>query len=127
MRCIYICRYVGEFSILVMTAAPCRTIFDTLYMLLAFGHETEEMGQRLDPPASYFRVRLVCVLLEAVWRVLSQWKCCTSPGSLPDRFPTLCVYQSHHPPTDVEFDLQVSLRVLCMMFCTLLLKYHLEH
>lgn len=34
-----------------------RTIFDTLYTLLAFGHDTPETAAALDPPTSYFRVR----------------------------------------------------------------------
>ena len=42
-----------------------RTIFDTLYTLLAFGHARAEDASYLDPPSSYFRVRLVAVLLEA--------------------------------------------------------------
>lgn len=33
-----------------------RTIFDTLYMLLAFGHDSPEAIAALDPPTSYFRV-----------------------------------------------------------------------
>lgn len=42
----------------------CRVVFSTLYLLLEFGHESPELAQRLDPPDSYFRVRLVCKLLQ---------------------------------------------------------------
>ena len=75
-------------------------------------------GQRLDPPASYFRVRLVCVLLEACGGYFRSG----SAARRLDRFLTVFqryVLSKPPPPTDVEFDLQVSLRVLCMMFCTL--------
>lgn len=34
-----------------------RTIFDTLYTLLAFGHDSPETAAALDPPTSFFRVR----------------------------------------------------------------------
>ncbi len=34
-----------------------RTIFDTLYTLLAFGHDSPETAAAVDPPTSYFRVR----------------------------------------------------------------------
>ena len=34
-----------------------RTVFDTLYTLLAFGHDSPETAALLDPPTSYFRVR----------------------------------------------------------------------
>ena len=32
-----------------------RTIFDTLYTLLSFGHETPESAAQLDPLSSFFR------------------------------------------------------------------------
>ena len=40
-------------------ASFARTIFDTLYTLLAFGHSSLAESALLDPPTSYFRVRLV--------------------------------------------------------------------
>jgi hypothetical protein len=36
-----------------------RTVFDALYLLTTFGHDTPEDAQRLDPPDDFFRVRLV--------------------------------------------------------------------
>jgi hypothetical protein len=32
-----------------------RTIFDTLYTLLSFGHETPESAAQMDPLSSFFR------------------------------------------------------------------------
>ena len=32
-------------------------VFDTLYLLLSFGHEDAESFASLDPPTSYFRIR----------------------------------------------------------------------
>lgn len=34
-------------------------IFDTLYLLTSFGHETPERLAALDPPDDFFRIRLV--------------------------------------------------------------------
>jgi regulator of nonsense transcripts 2 len=38
-----------------------RTVFDTLYALLAFGHDSPDSAAQLDPPTSYFRVRPVAL------------------------------------------------------------------
>jgi len=49
----------------VLLCLTCRTVFDTLYTLLSFGHETPESAAQIDPPSSYFRystcVRMLCV------------------------------------------------------------------
>ncbi len=84
-----------------------RTIFDTLYTLLAFGHESPERGAALDAPASYFRVRLVCTLLEACGSYFHRG----SAGRKLDRF--LAFFQRYllskaTLPLDVEFDVQVQ-------------------
>ena len=83
----------------------CRTVFDTLYLLLAFGHASPEAGARLDPPASMFRIRLVCVLLGAC----GAYFCKGSAARRLDRF--LAFFQRYllaKPPLplDVEFDVQ---------------------
>lgn len=86
-------------------ALPCRTVFDTLYLLLAFGHESPEAAARLDPPASMFRIRLACVLLGAC----GAYFCKGSAARRLDRF--LAFFQRYllaKPPLplDVEFDVQ---------------------
>jgi hypothetical protein len=97
----------------VLSHAACthRTIFDTLYTLLAFGHASPEQAAVLDPPSSYFRARLVAVLLEACGAYFSKG----SAGRKLDRF--LAFFQRYllaKPPLplDVEFDVQA--RLLCM-------------
>lgn len=82
-----------------------RTVFDTLYMLLAFGHESAEAAARLDPPGSTFRIRLVCVLLSAC----GAYFCKGSAARRLDRFLAfLQRYMLAKPPLplDVEFDVQ---------------------
>ena len=80
-------------------------MFDTLYMLLAFGHESAEAAARLDPPGSTFRIRLVCVLLSAC----GAYFCKGSAARRLDRFLAfLQRYMLAKPPLplDVEFDVQ---------------------
>ena len=85
----------------------CRVVFDTLYLLVSFGHESAEETDRLDPPFSYFRIRLVCSLLETCGQ-------CFNKGLAKkrlDRF--LSFFQRYllaNPPLplDVEFDVQAS-------------------
>ena len=50
----------------------CRTVFDTLYLMLSCGHESPEEAERLDPANNYFRVRLVCVLLSTCGQYFSK-------------------------------------------------------
>ncbi len=81
-------------------------MFDTLYLLLSFGHESAEEAERLDPPFSYFRIRLVCSLLETCGQFFNKGLA----KKRLDRF--LALYQRYllaKPPLplDVEFDVQV--------------------
>ncbi|OJD31971.1 nonsense-mediated mrna decay factor [Diplodia corticola] len=59
-------KYLGELYIYRMVDSP--VIFDTLYKLVTFGYEggTPRPGSinPLDPPDDFFRIRLVCNLLE---------------------------------------------------------------
>lgn len=36
-----------------------RAIFDVLYTLLGYGHDSEASLQKLDPPDDFFRLRMV--------------------------------------------------------------------
>ena len=36
---------------------PSGVVFDSLDLLISFGHEEPESLARLDPPTSYFRIR----------------------------------------------------------------------
>ena len=83
-------------------------VFSTLYLLLEFGHESPEAAARLDPPDSYFRLRLVCQLLAACGHYFST-------GSASARLDRLLAYFQRYMlakpalPFDVEFDVQVGL------------------
>ncbi|GMP22782.1 hypothetical protein CsSME_00000648 [Camellia sinensis var. sinensis] len=82
-------------------------IFDTLYLILVFGHGTAEQDV-LDPPEDCFRIRMVITLLETCGHYFDRG---SSKRKL-DRF--LINFQryilSKGPlPLDIEFDLQVSL------------------
>nr|XP_043631747.1 regulator of nonsense transcripts UPF2 [Erigeron canadensis] len=79
-------------------------VFDTLYLILAFGHGTEEQDM-LDPPEDCFRIRLIITLLETCGHYFGRG---SSKRKL-DRF--LIHFQryilSKDPlPLDIEFDLQ---------------------
>ncbi|GAB4854899.1 Regulator of nonsense transcripts upf2 [Ancistrocladus abbreviatus] len=79
-------------------------IFETLYLILVFGHGTAEQDV-LDPPEDCFRIRLVIMLLETCGRYFDRG---SSKRKL-DRF--LIHFQryilSKGPlPLDIEFDLQ---------------------
>ncbi|XP_062522892.1 regulator of nonsense transcripts 2-like [Corticium candelabrum] len=54
--------YLGELYNYRMVESS--VIFRTLYSFLAFGHNSDGSPSHLDPSTSYFRVRLVCVLLD---------------------------------------------------------------
>lgn len=59
-------KYLGELYIYRMVDSP--VIFDTLYKILTYGHEAgipkPESINPLDLPDDYFRIRLVCNILE---------------------------------------------------------------
>ncbi|KAK9907680.1 hypothetical protein WJX75_008040 [Coccomyxa subellipsoidea] len=82
-----------------------RTVFDTLYALLAFGHDSPDSAAQLDPPTSYFRVRLVCTLLLTCGGYFHRG----SAARKLDRF--LAFFQRYilaKPPLplDIDFDVQ---------------------
>ncbi|MEW5297640.1 MAG: hypothetical protein WDW36_000836 [Sanguina aurantia] len=96
-------RLLGEqYNYMLCHSLP---IFDTLYLLTSFGHETPERLAALDPPDDFFRIRLVCALLETCG-------CYFNEGAARrhlDRFLTfLQAYLLSKPtlPLDVDFDLQ---------------------
>ena len=81
-------------------------VFDTLYLLLSFGHETVEEAEKLDPPFSYFRIRLVCSLLETCGQFFNK-------GLAKKRLDRFLVFFQRYLlakpplPLDIEFDVQV--------------------
>lgn len=79
-------------------------IFDTLYLILFFGHGTPEQ-ETLDPPEDCFRLRLVIILLETCGHYFDR-------GSSKRRLDRFLLYFQRYVlskgtiPLDVEFDLQ---------------------
>lgn len=99
-------RITASLQRLLMCFNSCRVVFDTLYLLLSFGHETPEEADKLDPPFSYFRIRLVCSLLETCGQFFNKGLA----KKRLDRFLTFFQrYLLAKPPLplDVEFDVQV--------------------
>ena len=93
---------------LITASSVCRTVFDTLYLLLNFGHQSLEESEKYDPPTNYFRIRLVCVLLSTCGQYFSKG----SAGARLDRFLVYFQrYLLYKPPLplDIEFDVQVWL------------------
>ncbi|CAD7702075.1 unnamed protein product [Ostreobium quekettii] len=81
-----------------------RTLFESLYWILNFGHDTPEDAMRLDPPGDTFRIRMICTLLDTCGRYFSKG---TAKRKL-DRF--LSFFQRYilsKPPLslDVEYDI----------------------
>ncbi|CAN1174174.1 Regulator of nonsense transcripts UPF2 [Linum perenne] len=79
-------------------------IFETLYLIVAFGHDTSERDV-LDPPEDCFRIRMVITLLETCGHYFDRG----SSRRKLDRF--LLHFQRYtlskgSLPLDIEFDLQ---------------------
>ena len=56
-------KYLGELYIYQLVES--NVVFHTLYSFLSFGWNPDGTATELDPPHSYFRVRLVCALLDS--------------------------------------------------------------
>ncbi|KAH8501651.1 hypothetical protein H0E87_016442 [Populus deltoides] len=92
-------------------------IFETLYWILLFGHDTPEQDV-LDPPEDCFRIRMVITLLDTCGHYFDR-------GSSKRKLNRFLMHFQRYIlskgllPLDVEFDLQVS----CASLYTL--SYHL--
>ncbi|OWM70144.1 hypothetical protein CDL15_Pgr025994 [Punica granatum] len=79
-------------------------IFDTLYLILVFGHDTAEQDA-LDPPEDCFRIRLVITLLQTCGHYFDR-------GSSKRKLDRFLIHFQRYIlgkgalPLDVEFDLQ---------------------
>ncbi|KAJ0558306.1 putative nonsense-mediated mRNA decay protein Nmd2/UPF2 [Helianthus annuus] len=95
-------RFLGE--LYNYELVDSSVVFDTLYLILVFGHGTEEQDE-LDPPEDCFRIRLIITLLETCGHYFGRG---SSKRKL-DRF--LIHFQRYilakgSLPLDIEFDLQ---------------------
>ncbi|KAH7039542.1 armadillo-type protein [Macrophomina phaseolina] len=100
-------KYLGELYIYRMVDSP--VIFDTLYKIVTFGHEggTPKPGaiNPLDPPDDFFRIRLVCNLLETCGMYYDKGQA----KKKLDFFLTFFQYYIHTKdqlPMDIEFMVQ---------------------
>ncbi|XP_074308336.1 regulator of nonsense transcripts UPF2-like [Silene latifolia] len=95
-------RFLGE--LYNYELVDSSVIFETLYLILVFGHGTAEQGA-LDPPEDCFRIRMVMILLETCGQYFDRG----SSSRKLDRF--LIHFQRYTLskgalPLDIEFDLQ---------------------
>ncbi|KAK8159627.1 armadillo-type protein [Phyllosticta citrichinensis] len=100
-------KYLGELYVYKMVDSP--TIFDTLYKIVTFGHQrgtpTPGVYNPFDPPDDFFRIRLVCNLLETCGTYYDKGQA----KKKLDFFLTFFQYYIHtkdNLPMDIEFLVQ---------------------
>ncbi|EYU24490.1 hypothetical protein MIMGU_mgv1a000416mg [Erythranthe guttata] len=95
-------RFLGE--LYNYELVDSSVIFDTLYLILSFGHGTTEQDT-LDPPEDCFRIRMVVTLLETCGHYFDR-------GSSKRKLDRFLIHFQRYIlskgvlPLDVEFDLQ---------------------
>ncbi|XP_009778348.1 regulator of nonsense transcripts UPF2 [Nicotiana tabacum] len=95
-------RFLGE--LYNYELVDSSVIFDTLYLILVFGHETSEQDV-LDPPEDCFRIRMVVTLLETCGHYFDR-------GSSKRKLDRFLIHFQRYIlnkgvlPLDIEFDLQ---------------------
>ncbi|KAI9688080.1 MAG: hypothetical protein M1822_001586 [Bathelium mastoideum] len=97
-------KYLGE--LYLYKCVDSQVVFDTLYKIVAFGHEggTPKVGtyNPLDPPDEFFRIRLVCSLIETCGEFFSK-------GAAQKRFDFFLIFFQYYActkeplPMDIEF------------------------
>jgi regulator of nonsense transcripts 2 len=103
-------RFLGElYSYRVVNAV---LIFNTLHSLLAYGHTADvpaDVTRKLDPPHNFFRLRLVCALVESCGskKLLSHGGVSKS-SRFKDFLPYLQRYILSKPPLPLDIDLDVQ-------------------
>ncbi|KAK8160157.1 armadillo-type protein [Phyllosticta citribraziliensis] len=100
-------KYLGELYVYKMVDSP--TIFDALYKIVTFGHQrgtpTPGVYNPFDPPDDFFRIRLVCNLLETCGTYYDKGQA----KKKLDFFLTFFQYYIHtkdNLPMDIEFIVQ---------------------
>jgi regulator of nonsense transcripts 2 len=106
-------KYLGELYNYKMVDSP--VIFDALYRIVTFGHEggTPKPGIycSLDPPDDFFRIRLVCTLLDVCGG-------CFDRGSAKKKLDFFLSFYQYYfftkvpAPMDIEFLMQDTLAAL---------------
>ncbi|KAF9237526.1 ARM repeat-containing protein [Melanogaster broomeanus] len=106
-------KYLGELYIYRLVGSSL--IFDTLWLLVTFGHPDGQPLYRqpciLDMPDDFFRIRLVCVMLDTVGM-------CFDRGSQKRKLDNFLVFFQYYVlcknelPMDVDFMLSDSLEAI---------------
>ncbi|KAJ9175552.1 hypothetical protein P3X46_014098 [Hevea brasiliensis] len=95
-------RFLGE--LYNYELVDSSVIFETLYLILVFGHDTPERDV-LDPPEDCFRIRMVIILLETCGHYFDR-------GSSKRKLDRFLIHFQRYVlikgalPLDIEFDLQ---------------------
>ncbi|KAF2231105.1 ARM repeat-containing protein [Viridothelium virens] len=100
-------KYLGE--LYLYKCVDSQVVFDTLYKIVAFGHEggtpKPDAYNMLDPPDEFFRIRLVCSLIETCGEFFNK-------GAAQKRFDFFLtffqyyIYTKDALPMDIEFAVQ---------------------
>eukprot|EP00842_Homolaphlyctis_polyrhiza_P002048 jgi/Hompol1/2844/HPOL_003035-RA len=112
-RRVAVVRYLGELFNYKMVDA--HVIFETLYLLLRFGHEngipSPAVACPIDMPTDFFRLRLVCSLLDSCGSNFDRGK---SGRSLDDflSFMQMYIFTKTPMPMDVEFFVSETLELV---------------
>jgi regulator of nonsense transcripts 2 len=97
-------KFLGELYAYKLVSSP--VIFSTLWLLVSFGHDAGggSSTASLDPPTNYFRVRLVCALLDSCGTFFAKG---VARRRLDAFLPYLQMYILSKPalPLDVDLDL----------------------
>ena len=99
-------RLLGE--LYAYKLANSTLIFNTLHSLLAYGHTADvapEITRRIDAPQNFFRVRLVCALLESCGTFFSRG---AAKKRLDNFLPYLQRYILSKPPLPLDVDLDIQ-------------------
>ncbi|ANB15125.1 Nmd2p [Sugiyamaella lignohabitans] len=110
-------RFLGELS--KYRLAPEDVIYDVLFMLISFGHPNgrPRPGQfvSLDPPNEFFRIRLVCTLLESNG-VYSRINKDTTKFDLLVKFFQYYIFSKDPMSMDIEFQVRDTFELLGVKF-----------
>ena len=79
-------------------------IYETLYLIITFGHESQEMMTKLDAPDDYFRIRMVCTLLDTCGSYMSGGRSGWKLNRFISFFQAYLLSKQQPIPLDVEFD-----------------------
>ncbi|KAJ3180123.1 hypothetical protein HDU85_004126 [Gaertneriomyces sp. JEL0708] len=106
-------KYLGELYNYRMVDG--LVIFDTLYLIVRFGHENNlprpGVGIPLDAQHDFFRVRLCCTLLDSCGQCFDRG---TSAKRLDQflAFLQMYIHTKPRPPMDIEFTISETLELL---------------